>query len=296
MIDPLDYYATHGPITGPGEHASLFDALPPDIGALCEIVQGLVLHPFWAPQYGAQVPKEREEETQLRHVSKMLARIHELDARPLSEPRQLEKRLIGNCRDFTVLLTSMLRHQGVPARARCGFAAYFLRGRYEDHWVCERWDAGKGRWGLVDAQLDGLQRKVTAIPFDPLDVPRDQFLVGGAAWRMCRSGQADPDRFGLSVINESGIWWVRQNLIRDVAALNKMELLPWDGWGRLMNMDLENTADDLALLDDVADSTRRDVSFDGIVGVYQTNEALRVPPTIRSYRPGGGVLVQIASG
>lgn len=62
-----------------------------------------------------------------------------------------------------------------------------------------------------------------------------------------------------------------------------------------MNMDLENTADDLALLDDVADSTRRDVFFGEIVGVYKTTEALRVPPTVRSYRPGGGVLVQIAS-
>jgi hypothetical protein len=44
----------------------------------------------------------------------------------------------------------------------------------------------------VDAQLDELQREVLKIPFDPLDVTRDQFIVGGRAWQMCRSGSGYP--------------------------------------------------------------------------------------------------------
>jgi hypothetical protein len=74
-----------------------------------------------------------------------------------------------------------------PARPRCGFGAYFLPNHYEDHWVCEYWNEAGGRWVLVDAQLDELQRNVLETSFDTLDVPRDQFIVGGAAWKMCRS-------------------------------------------------------------------------------------------------------------
>ena len=85
----------------------------------------------------------------------------------------------------------------VPARARCGFGAYFLPNHYEDHWVAEYWNAAEERWVLVDAQLDEFQRREMQVAFDPLDVPRDQFIVGGAAWKMCRSGVADPDSFGI---------------------------------------------------------------------------------------------------
>ena len=75
-------------------------------------------------------------------------------------PRPLDRRLVGNCRRFSVLLVAMLRHQGVPARARCGFGAYFLPNHFEDHWVVEYWNQEGGRWVFVDAQLDELQREV----------------------------------------------------------------------------------------------------------------------------------------
>jgi hypothetical protein len=32
---------------------------------------------------------------------------------------------VGVCRHFTLLHVAMLRTQGIPARARCGFGAYF---------------------------------------------------------------------------------------------------------------------------------------------------------------------------
>ena len=187
-----DFLKTAGPITDPGDLGYLFDNLPTDIGDLCRVVQGLVIHIFWADRYGVQLSPERQAEVQLRFVRPQLARILALDPRPLTEARPPEQRLVGNCRDFSTLLTAMLRRQGVPARARCGFGAYFMPGHFEDHWVCEYWKAEQRRWVLVDAQLDALQQKVLRLPFDPLDVPRDQFIVGGKAWQMCRDGEADP--------------------------------------------------------------------------------------------------------
>lgn len=146
MTDSLDYYATQGPITDPRQHASAMENLPTDVPALCEIVQGLLVHPYWAPVYGWTIGKEREADLQLRLISLILSRILELDGRPLTETRSPEARFVGNCRDYTVLLVAMLRHQGVPARARCGFGAYFLRGRFEDHWVAEYWSTTEGCW------------------------------------------------------------------------------------------------------------------------------------------------------
>ncbi len=94
-------------------------------------------------------------------------------------------------------LASLLQSKGIPARPRCGFGAYFMPDHYEDHWVCEYWNEQERRWVLVDAQLDELQRNILQISFNTLDVPRDQFIVGGAAWKMCQSGHADPDQFGI---------------------------------------------------------------------------------------------------
>jgi hypothetical protein len=227
--DVRTYYATPGVMTDPQQYQSLFDDLPGELPELVKVEQGLLVHIFWAERYGLAMPEARKEEVQLRRVDRQLARILELTDRPLTTARPLEQKLVGNCRDFSVMLCAMLRHQGVPARARCGFGTYFLPDHYEDHWVCEYWNADEERWMLVDAQLDDIQQRELNIKFDPLDVPRDQFVVGGQAWQMCRTGGVDPEKFGI--FEWHGMWFVRGNLVKDLAALNKIELLPWDGWG-----------------------------------------------------------------
>jgi hypothetical protein len=273
----MDYYAGPGLMTDPGEHADLFDGLPTNIPALCQVVQGLLLHVFWAERYGVALSEERQREVGIRRVSEMLARIQGMDDRALAVERVLDKKLVGNCRDFSVLLCAMLRARGVPARARCGFGAYFTPGMYEDHWVCEYWNGDAGRWVMVDAQLDALQREVLEIPFDPCDVPRDQFLVGGKAWRMCRAGGADPEKFGI--FDMHGLWFIRGDLVRDLLALNKVEVLPWDGWGVIAKPDEELSPDDIALLDRVAELTFvDDPPFAEVRAIYEGDARVRTPP------------------
>jgi len=286
MTNVYDYFSTPDRITSPGAHASFFDPLPDDIASLVRVVQGLMIHVFWIERYGIQLDDARKEEVQLRSVERMVTRIIELDPRLLSEARELEKKLVGNCRDHSVLLTAMLRHKGIPARARCGFAKYFEADRHMDHWVVEYWNSEQKRWVFVDAQLDELQCNKLSIPFDPLDVPRDQFLVGGKAWQLCRAGQADPDTFGI--FDMKGLWFVRGDFIRDVASLNKMELLPWDGWGLLDKRDQDLTPDDLSFLDQVAGLTAGDVpEFEKVRDLYENGPRLKVPGVIRSYTQAG---------
>jgi hypothetical protein len=128
------------------------------------------------------------------------------------------------------------RHYSVPwrvtrefARVRVGFAAYFTKFDPDfncSHVVAEMWDSSAKRWRLVDPELDNLSIRENNIQFDVHDTPRDQFLVGGKAWQMCRAGQADPSKFGVSGFGDmKGLPFVRGNLIQDLAALNKMELL-----------------------------------------------------------------------
>jgi hypothetical protein len=196
------------------------------------IVQGLAVHIFWAERYGLSLTPQRESEVNLRLVTQKLARVLELDPRPLAETRPLEKRLVCNCRDFSTLLVAILRYQGVPARARCGFGTYFMPNHFEDHWVVEYWKASEARWVMVDAQLDDFQKSVLKAQFDTLDMPAGQFVVAGQAWNLCREKKADPKDFGI--FKWHGLGFIRGNVFREVLAFNKIELLPWDVWG-LMN-------------------------------------------------------------
>lgn len=271
----LDYYAQLGPVTDPKEHAGMLDGLPHEIGALVETLQGLLIHLFWVKRYGVTLPKEREQEVNLRAVPRQLARMRELDDAPLTKARPLDKKLVGNCRDFSTLLCAMLRHQGIPARARCGFGTYFTPGRYEDHWVCEYWRKDQRRWVMVDAQLDALQRKTLGIRFDPLDMPAGAFVLGGQAWLMCRAGQANPDHFGI--FNMHGLSFVRGDLMRDVLALNKIEILPWDPWNLMTRLE-EDGLQDAELIDRLARlSIGGDAEIAELRAFYERDPRLRAP-------------------
>lgn len=273
--DMLTYYTQPGPMTDPGPYAHLFDGLPTDIPALVKTLQGVMMHIFWAGSYGLELTDERKAEVNLRTVEKQLARILELDDRPLTEARPHERKLVGNCRDFSVMMTAILRRQGVPARARCGFGTYFIPGHYEDHWVVEYWNTEQSRWVLVDAQLDALMQEALKLDFDPLDTPRNRFVVGGDAWQLCRRGEANPDDFGI--FEWHGIEFVRGDLLRDFLAFSKVEILPWDGgWGYLVELAPEQIEPTYALMDRVAALTLAD-DFAAVRALYEEDAGFHPP-------------------
>jgi hypothetical protein len=287
-MNPLEYYRTQSPITEPGEYVGLFGDLPHDISGLCRAVQGLLFPIDGEELYGYTIPEDRRREVDTRHVEKMLARIVELDERPLSEPRPMEKRLVGCCRDMAVLFCAVARHRGIAARTRAGFAPYiqeFGPDFIVRHIVAECWDSGEKRWRLVDPGQDELTIEQNNIQFDPTDIPGDQFMTAGLAWQMCRAGQADPDSFGeYPDPFLKGWWFLRANLVLDLASQNRMELLLWDSWGDLMAPEPEPSEEDLALLDEVATLTQAgDEAFDRMRAVYEGQAALKVPSVIKCY-------------
>jgi len=224
----IDFYSSQSIMTDPGKYAYLYQELPIEVSKLCEIVQGLLIHEAHTHLYGVNISNKRiEKEIKIRKVEAMLDRIMELDNRKIFEAREPQNRLVGNCRDFSVLLCSFLRHKKIPARARVGYENYSNSWLHGDHWICEYLDVEQTRWIQVDAQLDAIQLRSFNIKFDPLDLPDNKFIVAGKAYKMCITNNANPDNFGVDY-NLRGLGHIKGNLILDFLALNKLELLPWD--------------------------------------------------------------------
>ena len=174
----------------------------------------------------------------VRPAEQLLELIVARDDRPLDVPRPPA---VPAARELPALHRAHGRRCcGRRARRlapRCGFGAYFVEGAFEDHWVCEYWDAEQQRWLLVDAQIDAAQRGTSRSTSTSPMCRGDRFLIAGDAWLQCRAGKADPDTFGLSVVKEFGDWWIAGNLMRDIAAFRNVELLPWDVWGAMPGPD-----------------------------------------------------------
>lgn len=227
--DLLAYYVTHGELTDPGERRAEFENLPTDVAALCRIVQGVLIHDYYGHHlYGPPPADYVVLSRDTLPVSQRLSAILASESGPISRARPPFERSTGTCRDFALLLCSMLRHRSVPARVRCGFAAYFSPGSYEDHWICEYWKADEQRWARADCQLDDPHQTTLSIDFDITDVPREQFVSPWQAWRMCESDTADPTLFGHGA--NAGRWFLQVNLVRDLLSLHKREVSPWDSW------------------------------------------------------------------
>ncbi|MGH7710133.1 MAG: transglutaminase domain-containing protein, partial [Gemmatimonadaceae bacterium] len=109
----LDYYTRATALTAPGKYAPMFSKLPNDLRELVRIVQGVAIHEFVAADfYGFKVPESRKFESHIRSVERMLERLFEIDDRPLTVARPPEKRLVGVCHHFMMLLLAMLRAKG----------------------------------------------------------------------------------------------------------------------------------------------------------------------------------------
>jgi hypothetical protein len=255
-----------------------FANVPTDLAALRRVVQGLLVHRDWAPAYGITGDAIRLDEQNLRSTAEVLQRAFEIRSDPITEPRAPVDRVLCICRHFTLLHTALLRAQGVPARVRCGFGKYFDRSKWYDHWITERWNGE--RWVRDDPQIDELQANVIKPDFDVNDQPPGKFLTGGEAWLAARAGEVDPNQFGI--FDMWGPAFIAGNVITDFACLNKVELLPWDGWG-MMPTPYDSLSDETAaVLDDLAQLAGSN-DFDAVRERYEGDDRLRVPPDITSF-------------
>jgi hypothetical protein len=226
MMDGISY-ALPGPLTAlDGVSMAALEPVGSEPVEICLPVHGLVLQPSDAEALG--LPPDRFAENQIRPAGKLVQVLMALDSAPLRVHREPDKRVIGTCRHFAVLSCALLRYRGIPARVRCGFATYFQPGQGLDHWITEYWDDDGGRWVRIDSEILGQQ-----VLSHPEDLRPGEFLTGGEAWSGYRRGEIDASRFGVYGTENWGVGEIRGNAVKDLAAMNKVETLPWDEWGQM---------------------------------------------------------------
>lgn len=281
----LEYYAT------PGRHTdvSQFGVTVAGIDDAVRIVQGLLVYDLAAKDlYGVELGPVQAGAVHERDAVTFLDLARHVDDRPLEHPREPGARVGGRCNTYTLLTVALLRASGIPARSRCGFGTYFVPGYHEDHWVVEYWDSATSRWQMVDAQLDETWLRTIGMSADiPVSVTPEQFVTAGHAWQAWRSGRLDADRCGLTSIDEHGAFWIAGNLRLDLAALNKVEMLPWDVWGLGWEPGEEPTEEMLTAFDSVAALTvDPDRDLDGLLARYEQDASLRMDGTVFSVALG----------
>jgi len=261
-------YAAQTEFSDPGIHAGLYDALPDDVAGISAVVRNLLIHYRGG---GIEFTGDRLAEIDHRWVSSMLATDQLRNGTALAVPREPVDRVVGCCRDYTLMFVSALRYKGIPARSRIGFADYFAAGFNHDHVVAEYWNGD--RWVMLDAQIDPAEDR----PFDVQDMPRGPFRSAAEVWLGIRAGELDGDLFGIDPgAPISGGWFVRNYVHLQHAHLNGDEPLLWDNWGPMSGgldgADLELTDQVAALM--VASDNGDDGATKEVIDLYRTNPTL----------------------
>jgi len=76
-----------------------------------------------------------------------------------------------------------------------------------------------------ESELSGQEHNIT----EPREAVETRKLR--EAWSAFRRGELDASHFGVYGTENWGVGEIRGNAVKDLAALNKVEMLPWDVWG-----------------------------------------------------------------
>lgn len=257
-------YRQQSPITDPKQYAPRFAELPQDMASLHQAVNNIYIH-IWK-MHSEPVSSERKGDYAVRLVADILARVAAYEDAPYSQARPKEKQFIGDCRHAAVLLCSMLRQQGIPARIRHGFCQYISDDgrKFQHHVITEYWNGSA--WVLEDPDI---MRH---------DIPYSDFCFGSAAWQGYRQGKLDPNNLYLT--NDLRGWWTIPLIMqRDLASLACFEAGSSDSWGLSLPNHRISAAEKL-MLDDIAQKLiSADYRYEAAMAVLQDY------PTLKPHKP-----------
>lgn len=204
----LDFYKQYSSFTDPGEYTYLYKNLPDSLPELCSLIKSQFIHPYAElPQYSDQIPRERwNESIKYPTVRSILEGLLSHDSRGLVKDRKPADRLVLGCRENAILLASILKYRGIPARVRAGHATYLIPDFHTSHAICEVWNIKEKRWMLVDPGT-GL-----------IDFSRDEFDFSNEAWLKMQKKEIDPDIYG-NPGEYSGFVSILAKLNTDLASL-----------------------------------------------------------------------------
>ncbi|HLZ60199.1 MAG TPA: transglutaminase domain-containing protein [Ktedonosporobacter sp.] len=212
----LNHYRSFSLFTYPGLYQELLQRdLPADLAEAGRLVKRQVIHKMtlYAGRKGSRinpangdiskVPWYRQsEDDYFPTTAAMLAELYRRDPRGFVVDRSQEHKLILTCRFVAILMASILKSRGIPARVRAGYAPYIRTDHIEDHWITQYWHSPSERWITIDADTSLENR-----PFDPFDMPPATFDFAADVWLAVRNGSKDPSTYrihGPTYLDEMG--------------------------------------------------------------------------------------------
>jgi formylglycine-generating enzyme required for sulfatase activity len=207
----LDFYRQYSSFTDPGEFAYLYKNLPESLPELCSLIKSQFIHPFAElPKYRDQIPKERwNESVNYTTVKSILKGLLFYNSSGLVKDRKPEDRLVLHCWHCSILLASILKYRGIPARVCYGHAAYLAPGFHTGHVICEVWNKNENRWMLVDPSTDRI------------DFSREEFAFSNDSWLKMQKKEIDPSLYGMPGNNDNynGLVSIVQTVCLDLASI-----------------------------------------------------------------------------
>ncbi len=287
----LKHYLEFGTYTYPGLYQEKLQRdLPSDIRRIGLLVRQNFIHRTTLAagntgsnadlRFGdmAQMPWWRQPEDDILVTAPaMLAELYRRDARGFVSDRKPEDKLVLTCRFVAIMMASILKSKGIPARVRAGNAPYFDMGTLgsvsTDHWVNQYWHEQEKRWVTID--VDGSLSVKDG--FDTYDIPEGKFDFPADAWLAIRAGNVDPQHF-YNAGGHYGQIVVAWSLFYDFHSLMNSEIIYTHGtkythpknFNTLAEAELKNI-DDLARL-----MQKPDENFAELVKIWESDRDFRL--------------------
>lgn len=285
-----DYYKQTSMYTDLGYYKEFARQLPEDIDELCILQRRQIIHPVVfindknirtrcdTPMGDmTKIPVTKlifEDElfpTGLSMLSELLRRDEQYSIR-----REARNKLHVTCRGQAILLTSILKAKGHPARARSGFAPYIKGdGVYYDHWITEYYKEDENRWILVDADLHCPDHEIA---FDLNDMPRESFLFGGEAYLgMRRNDYEDSQIYYASNPPTLGLKAAIRGLFYDFHCLMNDEIIFYHVPRYIQEKGFELSEEEYKELDELAELILEpDENFEQLFKIWETKDKFRI--------------------
>ncbi len=286
----LKHFLEYGVYTNPGLYREDLLKLPDNIRELGLLLRKNIIHrtTLAAGNIGTnadlrfgdmkRVPWWRQPEDDiLPTVAAMLAELYRRDNRGFVADRTPENKLVVTCRFVAILMASILKTKGIPARVRSGNADYFDLGKLgkvsTDHWINQYWNATQKCWVTID--VDG-SLSLNA-EFDPYDIPEGKFDFPAKAWLDIRNKKVDENHF-VNASGDKGAMVVAWSLFYDFHSLMNDEIIyvQMPEYGTFKKFP-KLTESELAEMDELAKlMLDPDENFEELQKIWVTNRKFRL--------------------
>ena len=283
----LEFYKQTSCFTHLGYYKEFAKNLPDDIEKICALQRMQIIHPvilqnanngnedkdawIWGNLNQILPTRLIYEEDYFPTAQSMIAELLRKNPNYNIE-REAKDKIHITCRGQAILLASILKAKGIPARARSGFAGYISDdGIYWDHWITEYFDENDKCWKLVDADEHCPGKDLDDVPFE-------KYLFGGEAWLSLREGKYKEETIlYASEPVTRGLKAAIRGLFYDFHALMNNEIIFLHMPKYITEKDYDLSEDELKELDELAKlMLNPNKNFDKLQEIWKTNAKFRI--------------------